>query len=295
MLNQQRLPVIIGKNGETKRLIEKLTRTRIEIDSKTGDVTIFPTDEKQSEEISAEELSRRAKIEETMLQRAEAEVKAESLAKEKTEEEAFSKERAEEEPHSGERAEEEPHSGEKAEEEPHSGEKAEEEPHSGEKIEEPALTLEEEEPLTFDGEELPQLENLGNLNVWIAENIIRAINRGFNPKKALRLLNEEYVLEIIDLEPILGHSEKAITRVKGRIIGESGSMRSAIEQFANCYISVFGNTISIIGQSDDTRVARKALQMLIQGVPHKNVYSFLEKKYKEKKDENIKKLWKPTF
>jgi rRNA processing protein Krr1/Pno1 len=35
--------------------------------------------------------------------------------------------------------------------------------------------------------------------------------------------------------------------------------------------------------------------MLIQGAPHKTVTSFLEKKYKEKKDESAKKLWKPDF
>ncbi len=255
MLNQQRLPVIIGKNGETKKLIEKLTRTRIEIVSKTGEVTIFPTDDKQLEGPSLEEISNKARVVEDMLQRAAAEVEAESREKEQTNDESLEEQ----------------------------------------EDQESVLPKESEESLTVDGEELPQLENLGNLNVWIAENIIRAINRGFNPQKALRLLNEEYMLEIIDLEPILGHSEKAITRVKGRIIGESGSMRSALEQFANCFISVFGNTVGIIGQFDDIRVARKALQMLIQGVPHKNVYSFLEKKYKEKKDENIKKIWKPTF
>ncbi len=255
MLNQQRLPIVIGKNGETKKLIEKVTRTRIEIDSKTGEVTIFPTEEKPNETLSEEELSRRASAEEDMLRRAAAEVDAEATQKERTG--AVSTEQ--------------------------------------QKTPELGSPIEMENLLTVDGEEIPQLENLGNLNVWIAENILRAINRGFNPQKALRLLDEEYSLEIIDLEPILGHSEKSITRVKGRIIGESGSMRNAIEQFANCYISVFGNTISVIGQFEDIRVARKALQMLIQGVPHKNVYSFLEKKYKEKKDENVKKLWKPTF
>ncbi len=255
MINQQRLPIIIGKNGETKKLIEKLTRTRIDIDSKSGEVTIFPTDEKRIDKPSMGELAHKAALVEDMLQRAAAEVEAESSKKDQTDVESPDEE----------------------------------------KTPEQVLPIETEESLTIDGEELPQLENLGNLNVWIAENIIRAINRGFNPQKALRLLNEEYMLEIIDLEPILGHSEKAITRVKGRIIGESGSMRSALEQFANCFISVFGNTISIVGQFEDIRIARKALQMLIQGVPHKNVYSFLERKYKEKKDENIKKLWKPTF
>ena len=265
LLNQQRLPIVIGKSGETKKLIEKLTRTRIEIDSKTGEVTIFPTEENKSAELSEGATAAKVKAYENMLQRAAAEVEAESKEKVQAVDAPIGKVQAVDAPIG--------------------------------KVQdhEPLMMAERDESLTLDGEELPQLENLGNLNVWIAENIIRAINRGFNPQKALRLLNEEYMLEIIDLEPILGRSEKAITRVKGRIIGENGSMRSAIEKFASSFISVFGNTIAIIGQFDDIRVARKSLQMLIQGVPHKNVYSFLEKKYKEKKDENIKKLWKPTF
>src|SRR5271157_1709996 len=213
MINKQRLPVVIGKNGETKKMIEKLTRTRIDIDSETGDVNIFPRKEGEPEE---------------------------------------------------------------------GAEEGEEMP-----VEEKLFTPEDEAAA--------MLENLGSFNVWIADNIIRAINRGFNPQKAFKLLSDEYVLEVIDLEQILGRSEKSITRVKGRIIGKSGKIRSVIEQYTSSFVSVFGNTISIIGQFEDLRVARKAIEMLIQGAPHKTVTSFLEKKYKEKKDENAKKLWKPDF
>jgi len=214
LINKQRLPVVIGKNGETKKTIEKLTRTRIEIDSESGEVTILPREmlPDQEEPPAAEDM---------------------------------------------------------------------------EAVEEKLITPEDEIEA--------KIENLGTFNVWIAENIIRAINRGFNPQKAFKLLSDEYMLEIIDLEAILGRSEKAITRVKGRIIGESGKIRSVIEQYTTSNVSVFGNTIAIIGQYDDIRVARKAIQMLIQGAPHKTVTAFLEKKYKEKKDEDTRKLWKPDF
>jgi ribosomal RNA assembly protein len=39
-VTQQRIPVIIGPNGQTKREIEKATHTSLDIDSHTGDITI---------------------------------------------------------------------------------------------------------------------------------------------------------------------------------------------------------------------------------------------------------------
>ena len=39
---KDRIAVLIGKNGEVKREIEELTESRIEIDSKEGDVVFDP-------------------------------------------------------------------------------------------------------------------------------------------------------------------------------------------------------------------------------------------------------------
>jgi len=39
-VNHQRLPIIIGHNGETKKLIEKRTQVALEIDSHTGEIVI---------------------------------------------------------------------------------------------------------------------------------------------------------------------------------------------------------------------------------------------------------------
>ena len=42
---QDRVGVLIGKNGETKEQIEKITKTRLEIDSEEGTVVISPTED----------------------------------------------------------------------------------------------------------------------------------------------------------------------------------------------------------------------------------------------------------
>ncbi len=133
------------------------------------------------------------------------------------------------------------------------------------------------------------------LNTLTAQKIINAINRGFNPLKAMKLLKEDYDLEIFNLLNILGKSDKRITRIKGLIIGRNGEMRQDIEKYADCFISVFGKTVSIIATYENLEVARKAVSLLINGTPHHVVKKFLETKYNEKKKTEFKEFYKPEF
>ncbi|HID19166.1 TPA: RNA-processing protein, partial [Candidatus Bathyarchaeota archaeon] len=61
-----------------------------------------------------------------------------------------------------------------------------------------------------------------------AQNIVLAVGRGFSSEKALKLLDDEYLLEIFDLRGFIGRSRKNLMRVKGRIIGERGKTRRII-------------------------------------------------------------------
>ena len=129
----------------------------------------------------------------------------------------------------------------------------------------------------------------------IAEKILNAINRGFNPTKAMKLLDETYDIEVFNLYNLLGKSEKKIKRIKGRIIGRNGEMRRAIERFAESYVSVYGKTVSIISDYDNLQISRKAVSMLLSGTPHHSVLRYLENKYNEKKKEEFRKMYKPQF
>lgn len=137
--------------------------------------------------------------------------------------------------------------------------------------------------------------NYNPINVYTAEKIVNAINRGFNPVKAMKLLDETYELEIFNLFLLLGKSDKRIKRIKGRIIGRNGEMRKAIEKFAESYISVYGKTVSIIADYENLQIARKAVSMLINGMPHHVALRFLENKYNEKKKEQFRQMYKPEF
>lgn len=148
-----------------------------------------------------------------------------------------------------------------------------------------------------DCEILPQPDdpNYMPLNIYTAQKVVNAINRGFNPIKAMKLLEENYEFETFNLLQLLGKSDKRIKRIKGRIIGRNGEMRKAIERYAESFLSVYGKTASLIADYDNLQIARKAVSMLINGMPHHVVLRFLEDKYNEKKKEQFKKFYKPEF
>jgi ribosomal RNA assembly protein len=116
------------------------------------------------------------------------------------------------------------------------------------------------------------------LGLFNAREVIKAIGRGFNPETAKLLLKGDYVFEVLDLRNFTGKSKLTSIRLKGRVIGEGGRSRKTIEDLTECYISVYGKTISIIGESENVAVARKAVEDLLKGSPHGNVYKGLEKR-----------------
>jgi ribosomal RNA assembly protein len=128
-----------------------------------------------------------------------------------------------------------------------------------------------------------------------AREIVTAIGRGFSPDHAFRLLNdEETVLEVIDLREIVGRSQSDLKRLKGRVIGKEGKTRRIIEELSEADISVYGHTISIIGQADQAAIAQEAVRMLIRGSLHGTVYRFLHKKRRELKKKRLE-LWEPSY
>ncbi|MBD3187913.1 RNA-processing protein [Candidatus Bathyarchaeota archaeon] len=129
---------------------------------------------------------------------------------------------------------------------------------------------------------------------WIAKNIVKAIGRGFNPKIAQKLVDEEFLMDIIDLEAATGASQKRVRTIKARLIGESGKTKKNIESLMEVHVSIFGNTVSIIGRYEELKIARDAIVRLINGQSHRTVYRFLQKKRDDLKREQMKQMWKPS-
>jgi ribosomal RNA assembly protein len=123
-----------------------------------------------------------------------------------------------------------------------------------------------------------------------AANVVEAIARGFSPPRALKLLDEDVVLEIIDLRDYAGKSENNLERIKGRIIGLNGKSRRVIEELTKCNVSVYGKTVAIIGEPTEMRMAKDAIEKLASGSQHKSVYNMLQRERTKRKMERIL-LW----
>lgn len=124
-----------------------------------------------------------------------------------------------------------------------------------------------------------------------ASEVIKAIARGFSPEKALKILdNEDLILDMVDLSK-LSDSPADLKRIKGRIIGKDGKTREVIEQMSGAKLSVYGKTISIIGDAEQISTARTAINMLLDGAPHGAVYSYLEKRRRELKRSQLESIY----
>jgi ribosomal RNA assembly protein len=149
--------------------------------------------------------------------------------------------------------------------------------------------------LTIDGEtgnvEIKVKPDQQDVSVLlVTRNIVQAIGRGFSPKNAFALMNEDYDVIILDLEEYVGNNKNAQNRVKGRIIGKDGKSREMIEELTGCLVSVYGGTVGIIGPYDMLSISTDAVEMLINGSFHKTVWNHLyayRRKIKKEKGE----LW----
>jgi ribosomal RNA assembly protein len=122
----------------------------------------------------------------------------------------------------------------------------------------------------------PEADNTPPVNVVKAAEIVKAIAYGFTPDKAMSLLNEDYVLIVVDLKELLGDKENHLRRVKGRIIGEGGRARRTLEELTGTYIVVGEYHVAIIGEYERAMAAKEAVEMLAQGRMHSTVYRHLE-------------------
>lgn len=108
--------------------------------------------------------------------------------------------------------------------------------------------------------------------VFVAKDVIKAVARGFSPRDALELLNDDCQLYIISLSR---ETEKTIKRLMGRVIGKGGASRRLIERETGARIAVMGKTVAIIGSSEASWKAREVVEDLIAGRTHAYIYNKL--------------------
>ena len=148
--------------------------------------------------------------------------------------------------------------------------------------------------LDIDGETgevfIKTVGNVDRIQPFKAMEIVTAIGRGFSPEHALSLLKGENALHVIDLRDFAGKSNTNIERIKGRIIGEGGKARKNLENLTGTFISVYGKTVSIIGDTSKLRLVVDAISSISSGSMHGAVYTKLEAANRKNKQEKMK-LW----
>ena len=106
--------------------------------------------------------------------------------------------------------------------------------------------------------------------------VIKAIGRGMNPNKAISLLNDDMLFELIELKSFVGKKANRQRRIRSRIIGSEGKIRKRIESLTDCEITVYGGTVVIIGDDIGLPMAGDAIRKILNGAEHGPVLKRLE-------------------
>ncbi|MDX1441060.1 MAG: KH domain-containing protein [Nitrosopumilaceae archaeon] len=133
-------------------------------------------------------------------------------------------------------------------------------------------------------------DDVEKIEPFKAMEIVTAISRGFSPENAMTLMKGENSLHVIDLRDFAGKSSANIERIKGRLIGEGGKARRNMENLSGTLISVYGKTVSVIGDTNKLRLAVDAISSISTGSMHGAVYNKLEAANRRGKEEKMK-LW----
>ena len=125
------------------------------------------------------------------------------------------------------------------------------------------------------------IESDDSVQILITKSIIQAIARGFNPEKALHLLDDEYHLEIMDISEYAKKSKNRLFTLRSRLIGSKGKAKKSLEQLTHTEIEVYGKTVAILGKHENVLLCKHAVNNLLQGSKHGNVYAFISKRRKD--------------
>lgn len=122
------------------------------------------------------------------------------------------------------------------------------------------------------------IEGEDSVTLYSLKDVVQAIGRGFSAEIATDLLKEDNLLEIVNIQDFSGKSKKKMDRIRGRVIGTKGKSRRMLERITETHISVYGKTVAVIGKIEYVALAKEAVEAILGGSPHGNVYRWLQEK-----------------
>lgn len=112
------------------------------------------------------------------------------------------------------------------------------------------------------------------LEKFVALNMVKAIDFGFDSEDALLLENPEYNLEFISMKD---YTKKNLKPVRARLIGTNGRVKETIQELTGSLIVIKESKVAIIVNSERLEDVTQAIISLIRGSKIANVFAFLEK------------------
>ena len=106
--------------------------------------------------------------------------------------------------------------------------------------------------------------------------VISAIGRGFSPQRAVQLLEDNVFLRMYDIREWVGRQPNQTRRMRSRLIGTNGRIRTLIEEMSRCEIAVYGSTVAVLGDNDGLSLATPAIEGILGGSEHSTVLFGLE-------------------
>ncbi|MDE1854797.1 MAG: hypothetical protein KGH57_00545 [Candidatus Micrarchaeota archaeon] len=113
-------------------------------------------------------------------------------------------------------------------------------------------------------------------NEYNARVVMQAFARGFEFDTACKLLSDDRFFESVDMKQIF-KNEDQIKRIKARVIGTEGKTKNYIQSVSGADLAIYGDTVSMIGTVDEIKIAKAALEVLLEGGTHKKAYAIMEK------------------
>ena len=122
--------------------------------------------------------------------------------------------------------------------------------------------------------------------------VITAVGRGLSPNRAVRLIDDDMFLRTYDIREWVGRQPNQVRRMRSRLIGSNGRIRTLIEEMSNCEIAIYGSTVVVMGGNDGLSLATPAIEGILDGSEHSTVLFGLEQ---DKKRQRLRSKTLETF
>jgi arCOG04150 universal archaeal KH domain protein len=129
--------------------------------------------------------------------------------------------------------------------------------------------------LDVEDDNLARVEGSG-LGAMDAQRIVKAVGRGFGIDEAIKLARQDYTLHVMDVGDYAS-TQNSVERLKGRVIGRDGDAKRHIEKEADVEMSVYGSTVSVIGEARKIEVVIQVVESLLNGSSHSTAYKVFDR------------------